>query len=43
MVVLIQKEYNYPYISNLIVTGTLSLAIKEKALIKNKNNRIRRI
>jgi hypothetical protein len=41
--VLIQKEYNHPYISNLLVTGTLSLAMKDKALVNNKNNRIRRI
>ena len=40
---LVQQEYNHPYLSNLLVTGTLSLALRDKALGNDKNNRTRRV
>lgn len=41
LVVLIQREYDEPYITNLLVTGTLSLAVHDKKEIHN--DRVRKI
>lgn len=38
---LIQKEYDEPYITNLYVTGTLSIAIYDKK--NDTSNRTRKI